>query len=130
MEMTLDEVIREMNELEQHMQKFEWKYSIKSAEFYKLVMAGVIEESLELHEWLGLYKLWLNRWEHYIELLSSPSPLLKITKPIKSNLLKSELHRHRRARRKSLSGVDGQSQQRWHGHGLFVAIYHRNHRGE
>ncbi len=36
MEMTLDEIVREMNELEQHMQKFEWKYSIKSAEFYKL----------------------------------------------------------------------------------------------
>jgi glycogen debranching enzyme len=40
MEMTLDEIVREMNELEQHMQKFEWKYSIKSAEFYKLVLAG------------------------------------------------------------------------------------------
>ncbi|MCI0699408.1 hypothetical protein L0337_46325 [candidate division KSB1 bacterium] len=45
MEMTLDEVVREMNELEQHMQKFEWKYSIKSAEFYKLVLAGKIEET-------------------------------------------------------------------------------------
>jgi len=90
MEMTLDEVVREMNELEQHMQKFEWKYSIKSAEFYKLVMAGIIEESFELHEWLGLYKLWLNRWEHYVELLTSPSPLLKITQPIKAELFRTE----------------------------------------
>lgn len=90
MEMTLDEVVRELNELEQHMQKFEWKYSIKSAEFYKLVLAGVIEEAFELHEWLGLYKLWLTRREHYLELLKTPSPLLKITQPIKDDFFKAE----------------------------------------
>jgi len=78
MEMTLDEVVREMNELEQHMQKFEWKYSIKSAEFYKLVLAGKIEEKFELHEWLGLYKIWLKRRKKYLELLKSPSPLLEL----------------------------------------------------
>lgn len=90
MEMTIDEVIWEMNELEQHMQKFEWKYSIKSAEFYKLVLAGIIEEAFELHEWLGLYKLWLSRREEYLDLLKSPSPLLKITKPIKDDFFKAE----------------------------------------
>lgn len=89
MEMTLDEVVREMNELEQHMQKFEWKYSIKSAEFYKLVLAGKIEETFELHEWLGLYKLWLNRRKKYLELLKSPSPLLNIDGPIEDDLLKA-----------------------------------------
>lgn len=90
MEMTLDEVVREMNELEQHMQKFEWKYSIKSAEFYKLVLAGKIEETFELHEWLGLYKLWLNRHKLYLELLKSPSPLLNIAEPIEDELLDTE----------------------------------------
>ncbi len=88
MEMTLDEVVREMNELEQHMQKFEWKYSIKSAEFYKLVTAGIIEESFELHEWLGLYKLWLDFYETYLELLKSPSPLLQLAKPIETAIFK------------------------------------------
>ncbi len=82
MEMTLDEIVREMNELEQHMQKFEWKYSIKSAEFYKLVLAGKIEEIFELHEWLGLYKIWLKRREKYLELLKSPSSLLKFAQPV------------------------------------------------
>jgi hypothetical protein len=90
MEMTLDEVVREMNELERHMEKFEWKYSIKSSEFYKLVLAGIIEETFELHEWLGLYKLWLNRREHYLKLLKSPSPLLKITQPIDDDFFKAE----------------------------------------
>lgn len=90
MEMTLDEVVREMNELEQHMQKFEWKYSIKSAEFYKLVLAGIIEESFDLHEWLGLYKLWLNFYEIYLELVQFPSPLLQLAKPIEQGFFKTE----------------------------------------
>jgi hypothetical protein len=57
--------------------------------FHKLVLAGVIEEAFELHEWLGLYKLWLNRREHYLELLKTPSPLLKITQPIKDDFFKA-----------------------------------------
>lgn len=57
MEMTLSELVNEMTELEGQMQKFEWKYNIKSVEFYRLVKVGKIEETFELHEWLGLYKL-------------------------------------------------------------------------
>jgi len=83
--MTLDEIVREMNELEQHMQKFEWKYSIKSAEFYKLVLASKIEETFEFHEWLGLYKLWLEFREKYLESLQSPSPLLKLAQPLEGD---------------------------------------------
>ena len=48
MKLTLEQLIQEMNELEQQMQKFEWKYSIKSAEFFKLVTAGKIEETHEI----------------------------------------------------------------------------------
>lgn len=90
MEMTLDEIVREMNELEQQMQKFEWKYSIKSAEFYKLVLAGKIEETFELHEWLGLYKIWLKRREKYLDLLKSPSAILKLVQPIEDGFFKAE----------------------------------------
>jgi len=90
MAMTLDEVVQEMNQLEQHMQKFEWKYSIKSAEFYKLVLAGKIEETFELHEWLGLYKIWLKRRKRYFELLNSPSALLKFSQPLDEDFFKAE----------------------------------------
>ncbi len=82
MKLTLEQLIQEMSELEQQMQKFEWKYSIKSAEFFKLVTAGKIEETHELHEWLGLYKIWLRRRVAYLRLLKSPSPLLKFTQPV------------------------------------------------
>jgi hypothetical protein len=90
MRLTLDELLQEMKELEQQMQRFEWKYSIKSAEFYKLVQAGKLEETLEFHEWLGLYKLWQRRHAAYLELLKSPSPLLKLTQPIEDDLFKIE----------------------------------------
>jgi len=90
MEITLAELIQEMNELEGQMQKYEWKYSIKSSEFYRLVRLGKIEETAELHEWLGLYKLWLRRRKRYLEKLKSPSPLLKLTQPIEEDLFKVE----------------------------------------
>jgi hypothetical protein len=90
MEITLAELIQEMNDLEGLMQKFEWKYSIKSSEFYQLIRIGKIEETPELHEWLGLYKLWLRRRAYYLEKLKSPSPLLKLTQPIEANLFKVE----------------------------------------
>jgi len=82
MKVTLDELIQEMNNLEQQMQKFEWKYSIKSPEFYRLVQLGKLEETPEFHEWVGLYKLWLRRREKYLEQLRSPSTLLKLIQPI------------------------------------------------
>jgi len=90
MEFTLEQLVQEMNELERQMEKFEWKYSIKSAEFYKLVLAGKIEESLELHGWLGLYKIWLQRREKYLELLKAPSPLLKLTQPLEEDFFETE----------------------------------------
>ena len=90
MDITLDELVHEMNDLEQQMQKFEWKYSIKSAEFYKLVQSGKLEETPEFHEWLGLYKLWMRRHSRYLELLESPSPLLKLTHPLEDDFFKVE----------------------------------------
>jgi hypothetical protein len=73
MEITLDELIQEIGQLEQQMQKFEWKYSIKWPEFYKLIHSGKIDETPEFHEWLGIIKLLLSRQEQYQNLLKNPS---------------------------------------------------------
>jgi hypothetical protein len=90
MDITLDELVHEMNDLEQQMQKFEWKYSIKSSEFYKLVQSGKLEETPEFHEWLGLYTLWLRRRRRYLASLKSPSPLLKLAAPLDDNFFAAE----------------------------------------
>jgi len=50
------------------------------SEFYKLVLAGKTEEKFELHEWFGLYKIWLKRREHYFELLNLPALIQEIEK--------------------------------------------------
>jgi len=50
MDTSLDDLIHEMEQLEQQMRKFEWKYSIKWPEFYNLVQSGKIEETFEFHE--------------------------------------------------------------------------------
>ena len=90
MEISLDELIQEMNQLEQQMQKYEWKYSIKWPEFYKLIHSGKIEETPEFHEWLGLIKLWLSRRQKYVNLLKKPSPLIHLEEPIEEDFFKIE----------------------------------------
>ena len=90
MKMTLADVVKEMNSLERHMQRFEEKYSLKSTEFYRLVQAGRLEESQDFHEWLGLYKIWLKRRQKYLELLSEPSPLLELASPLEEDFFIKE----------------------------------------
>jgi hypothetical protein len=85
MDTSLDDLIQEMDHLEQQMRKFEWKYSIKWPEFYKLVQSGKIEETFEFHEWLGLIKLWLSRRKEYLQLLKKPSPLIRLEKPLEAD---------------------------------------------
>jgi len=90
MNITLDDLIKEMDQLEQQMRKFEWKYSIKWPEFYKLVQSGKVEETPEFHEWLGLIKLWLIRKQRYLQLLEKPSPLIHLNKPIEEDFFRIE----------------------------------------
>ena len=79
-----------MNSLESCMQKFEWKYNIKSAEFYRLVNAGKLEENRDFHEWLGLYKIWLKRRNSYLDLLSESSSILPFVLPIEKDFFQKE----------------------------------------
>lgn len=85
MDITLDDLVKEMDQLEQQMRKFEMKYSIKWPEFYKLIQSGKVDENFEFHEWLGLIKLWISRKEKYLQLLKKPSPLINLNRPIEEN---------------------------------------------
>jgi hypothetical protein len=71
MDISLDDLIPEMEQLERQMRKFKLKYSIKWPKFYRLVQSGKLEESFEFHEWLGLIKFYLNRKELYQSLLNN-----------------------------------------------------------
>ena len=63
--MTLDELIRSLHTLENHLQKFEEKYHLRSEDFYRLALEGRLEQSEEFIEWLGIYKIKLKRERAY-----------------------------------------------------------------
>ena len=63
--MTLEELIRSIHTLENHLQKFEEKYRLRSEDFYRLVSDGKLEQSEEFIEWLGVYEIKLKRERAY-----------------------------------------------------------------
>ena len=63
--MTLEELIRSIHTLENHLQKFEEKYHLRSEDFYRLVSDGKLEQSEEFIEWLGVYEIKLKRERAY-----------------------------------------------------------------
>ena len=63
--MSIDELIRSIHTLENHLQKFEEKYHLRSEDFYQLVSEGKLEQSEEFIEWLGVYEIKLKRERAY-----------------------------------------------------------------
>ncbi|MBI3363174.1 MAG: hypothetical protein HY023_18895 [Chloroflexi bacterium] len=63
--MTLDELIRSIHTLENHLQKFEEKYELRSEDFYRLVAEDKIDQTEEFIEWLGVYEIKLKREKAY-----------------------------------------------------------------
>ena len=62
-----------------------WHASFYNEAYYE------IEEAFELHERLGLYKIWLNFQKQYFGLLpKSLSPLLKLVQPLEADFFKQE----------------------------------------
>lgn len=90
-ELTLEEVIHELNCLENSLRPFEEKYRIKSAEFHRLVLDGKVKESSDLHEWFGIYQAWLKRRQRYLELLQSDALLVPLTAPIEARYFERAL---------------------------------------
>ena len=63
--MGIDELIRSIHTLENHLQKFEEKYQLRSEDCYRLVSEGELEQSEEFIEWLGVYEIKLKRERAY-----------------------------------------------------------------
>lgn len=78
--MSLEELIRSIHTLEQHLQKFEEKYKLRSSDFYQLVNEGKLDQSEEFIEWLGIYEIKLKRETAYMRRLSET--LNRVPQPI------------------------------------------------
>lgn len=68
--MTLDELIRGIHDLGNYLKKFEEKYRLLSDDFYRLAMAGKLEQSNDFIEWLGVYEIKLKREQKYQQRLA------------------------------------------------------------
>jgi len=56
MNLSLEELLADLHAAQRECEKFEEKYQILSEDFFRLYMAGQIEDDPELHEWAGFYK--------------------------------------------------------------------------
>ena len=70
-ELTLEEIIEDLHAIEERLQLFEKKYRCLSDSFYKFYLAGKVEDSLELIEWIGLIKMKMEREAEYESFLLS-----------------------------------------------------------
>jgi len=75
--MELKSLIQDMSRLEAELRRFEEKFGVKSAEFYRAINNGELEEfdaldeyRMEFIEWLALYKSWLSLNEKYRQLIN------------------------------------------------------------
>lgn len=67
--MTISEIIKDINAIQEHLRKFQEKYNLVSTDFYKLYKANKLEQSRDFVEWLGFYEIMLDRESEYKKLL-------------------------------------------------------------
>lgn len=80
--LTLSQVIQDLHAIEDRLQEFEEKYQLLSDTFYKLYLAEKVEDNLEFTEWIGLYKMKLEREADYEAAVLAESlslPLVALT---------------------------------------------------
>ena len=85
--MTLDEIIRDIQALEDDLNSYERKYGVLSETFYESYLNG--EEPaddawvLDWNDWAGVYEIWLERRQEYsdmIGVLKTQTPLSELIK--------------------------------------------------
>ena len=63
--MTIDEILKDIHAIQEHLKNFEEKYKLISSDFYKLYKANKLEQSRDFIEWLGFYEIMLDREHEY-----------------------------------------------------------------
>ena len=82
--MNIRKVVNSMLTIEERLWRFEKRYGLKSADFYRLVKGGQLgdmdgrDDMTDLLEWLGLHELWLDCKEEYDELVQTTPDLVDV----------------------------------------------------
>jgi len=66
--MTIDEILKDIHAIQEHLKNFEEKYKLISSDFYKLYKANKLEQSRDFIVWLGFYEIMLDREREYSNL--------------------------------------------------------------
>jgi len=59
--LTLNEIIEDLQAIEPKILEYEKKYKLLSPYFYKLYLAGKLEEHWDFQHWAGLHEIKLDR---------------------------------------------------------------------
>jgi hypothetical protein len=83
--MSLNELLKDMRQLEADLSRFEIKFGVKSQDFHAAIMRGDLEEfdaldeyRMEFIEWLALHETWLSLNEKYRQLIVRQPVALQI----------------------------------------------------
>ena len=82
---SLNNLLKDMNQLALELSRFETKFGVKSRDFYTAITRGDLDEfdALDEHRmefvvWLALYKTWLSLDEKYSQLIERQPVALQI----------------------------------------------------
>jgi hypothetical protein len=86
-DITLIEIIEDLQSIEPKLLEYEKKYKLLSPYFYKLYNAGKLEEQWDFQNWAGLYQIKLDREQEYKERLAEVLDGLPLTDSIEEDFL-------------------------------------------
>lgn len=87
--MTINEILRDIHSIQDHLKKFEEKYKLISQDFYKLYKANKLEQSHDFIEWLGFYEIMLDREYEYKKLLKEQIAEYDFAAPVDEEFFQS-----------------------------------------
>ena len=78
-EISLNDIIDDLQSIEPKILEYEKKYKLLSPYFYKLYKAGKLEENWDFQNWAGLYEIKLDRLAEYRGKVADALPGLPLT---------------------------------------------------
>ena len=87
--MTIDEILKDIHAIQEHLKNFEEKYKLISSDFYKLYKANKLEQSRDFIEWLGFYEIKLDREHEYKKLLKEQITEYDFAAPVDEEFFQS-----------------------------------------
>ncbi|MCI0513122.1 hypothetical protein L0128_07925 [candidate division KSB1 bacterium] len=86
-DLTLDEIIEDLQAIESKILEYEKKYRLLSVYFYKLYQTGKLEEAWDFQHWAGLYEIKLDREKKYQSKLNEVINGLPLLESVEKNIL-------------------------------------------